>query len=210
MTSRTPYFAGEKHGRLTAVRSVGMKSSGKVLVRVWRYRCDCGSEVEVVPSKVRNGNTKSCGCLNREKRLISSLTHGEKANGRTSPEYLTWINIRQRCGNPNSEDFQNYGGRGISVCGHWRDSFANFLEDMGRRPSPEHSIDRIDNDGNYEPSNCRWATRIQQQRNKRSNHFVTVDGVKMTVVAAAQVVGITEGGIRRRARKSSEVGGPRT
>jgi len=117
------------------------------------------------------GKTRSCGC-----RIIQVLTangyamrqHGEsKSVGRAaSPEYRTWDGMKERCRNPNHKAYANYGGRGISVCERWLD-FESFLLDMGRRPSPTHSIDRINNDGNYEPGNCRWATRDEQNRNQR-------------------------------------------
>jgi hypothetical protein len=97
-----------------------------------------------------------------------------KGRGRISSEYLVWCHIHTRCNNPKNKDWANYGGRGITVCERW-DDFENFLADMGLKPSPKHQIDRIDNDGNYEPSNCRWATKVQQANNTRRNRSLTID-----------------------------------
>lgn len=115
-----------------------------------------------------SGNTKSCGCLRRETTSLVGLakkTHGM----RDTPEYGVWANMKDRCYNPSSEDYKNYGGRGIKVCERWLNSFENFYEDMGEKPWSKllYSLDRINNDGNYEPSNCRWATVKQQVNNRR-------------------------------------------
>lgn len=107
-----------------------------------------------------------------------SVTHGE---AKKSKEYEAWCKIKGRCFNPNNKSFYNYGGRGVTVCDRWRLSFTNFLEDVGRAPSPKHSIDRIDNSGNYEPGNVRWATDIQQANNKRNNRFVEYKGQVKTI-----------------------------
>lgn len=107
-----------------------------------------------------------------------------------TPEQGALINIIQRCTNPNNPQYSSYGGRGITVCDRWRHSFENFLADMGPRPSDKHSIDRIDNDGNYEPGNCRWATQREQCRNKRSNRIIEFDGVRLPVVDWAERLGV--------------------
>ncbi len=138
-------------------------TTGAVLPRLaklhWECVCDCGKLVTVDSWKLRSGYTKSCGCI-KVKHLQSSINR--------TPEYALWISIKQRCFNRNYHHYVDYGGRGITVCKAWKDSFDTFFLAIGRRPSPDHSLDRFpDNDGNYEPGNVRWATRSQQQRNKR-------------------------------------------
>lgn len=130
--------------------------------------------------------TKYCSipCANTGKS-----THGH-TRGKRSPEFSTWVGIIGRCTNPNNKDFHKYGGRRIGVCRSWLDSFANFFRDMGPRPSPDHSIDRADNDGDYEPGNCRWATRQQQQRNRRVTRMVKLNGVEMPFAEAVQITGV--------------------
>lgn len=166
-----PLNGGEKYGRLVIIREAdpvfrSRTGGGCRAVRRVICRCVCGNEVTVFLSNLRRGQTKSCGCLRREITSSNRMTHGETI-GKMSSEYATWKSMRARCQNPNDNDFQYYGGRGINVCRRWQ-KFENFLADMGRRPSPELSIDRINNDGDYEPGNCRWATPTEQSRNRRS------------------------------------------
>lgn len=159
---------GVRVGRLVVSRRGAANSSGNIQ---WVCLCDCGKETEVRGQLLRTGVTKSCGCLAVEKSK-GRASHGHARVGLLSPEYRSWLAMKKRCG-PNYSQRHLYGGRGIMVCERWM-KFDNFFEDMGRQPSPEHrSIDRYpDNDGNYEPGNCRWATRKEQGRNKRSNRIV--------------------------------------
>lgn len=136
----------------------------------WRAICDCGVAIIVTTSRLTSGNTKSCGCFKREldatlKLKPFNFRHGNAPRGAWTAEYRCWVAMLARCHNPHTKAFKDYGGRGISVCDRWRD-FANFLADMGRRPKGL-TLDRINNDGNYELSNCRWATALEQRHNQR-------------------------------------------
>ncbi len=128
------------------------------------------------------------------------LKHGHAFRGGLTPEYRSWKRIIVRCENKNTKDFPDYGGRGIKVCDRWRHSFENFLADMGLKPSPRHSIDRIDNNGHYQPDNCRWATPKEQSRNARRNHLVTFQGQTLCVSELAEKTGIRYHTLRSRIR----------
>ena len=155
-------IAGQRFGRWAVIRRDGSDARGQSM---WFCRCECGIERRVLGASLRSGKSISCGCWNRERTSATTRTHGE---GHGSPEFLTWCTMRRRCSDPMFKGWKNYGGRGIKVCERWNNSYEAFLTDMGRKPSPAHSIDRIDNDGNYEPGNVRRATAGMQSINKRN------------------------------------------
>jgi hypothetical protein len=160
---------GRQFGRLAVIAAAApaFKSDGRSRRR-YVCRCQCGVEKVITGELLRSGNTQSCGCFRKEEMKRLHTKHGDTTfRGPQPPEYLCWSHIIQRCENQQAKDFKYYGGRGIKVCQSWRDSYAAFLEDMGRKPGPTYSIYRIDNDSDYEPGNCRWTTQSEQVRNRR-------------------------------------------
>lgn len=152
----------------------------------WNCRCICGTTRAVRTASLVAGISLSCGCLGREAHKHNPWRkHGHCH----SPEWRSWASIRDRCNNPRTPTYDRYGGRGISICARWNE-FINFLSDMGPRPSPVHSVDRIDNNGNYEPGNCRWATEKEQARNRRSNLLFTVDGETLPLACWVERAGL--------------------
>lgn len=161
--------SGLRFGRLTITAEAGkyVSPQGKEL-RLVSARCDCGNEITATLNSLKGGPSASCGCY-RTELAIGRIAHGDARKGYPTKEYKTWSGMIQRCENPKSTKYSDYGGRGIKVCKEWREDFEVFLRDMGRKPSPEHSIDRIDVNGNYESGNCRWATPEVQANNKRNS-----------------------------------------
>jgi hypothetical protein len=181
--------------RLTLIRANVGRTADKHIIGL--YRCACGSEVEVSQSRVRNGYTKSCGCLARETASKMATTHGMRA----SPEYSSWQAMIGRCTNPAHKDFPRWGGSGISVCDRWKSSFEAFFADMGHRPAGT-TLDRHPNPaGNYEPENCRWATAKQQARNRRDLTVVLTPYGVMPLVDYAARIGLTKGAAHLRLKR---------
>lgn len=148
--------------------------------------CKCGSKKVVDPGRLLSGQTKSCGCFRREFIAARNTTH----NAAYSHDYNLWCHIRQRCENPKNRQYKNYGARGISICDRWRNSFEDFISDMGPRPSRSHSIDRIDVNGDYEPENCRWIKKAEQSRNTRVNKWIEIEGQRMILADWARLAGV--------------------
>ena len=187
----------QKFGKLRALRPLGC---GKDRKQRWQCRCSCGTVVIVRLDHLTQGRVKSCGCLRRKVAAQTQKRRHRLARMgvvyapapprviKSSPYargYYAWRDAIRRCTDPNDPGYGNYGGRGIKMCSRWLESFKNFLEDMGAAP-PGLTIDRIDNDGDYEPGNCRWTTWEVQQNNKRTNCYVWLDGERMTLTQAAR------------------------
>lgn len=187
-------FAGRKFGRLK-IQSDAVKNG--------RFRevvcmCDCGKLKVINLQSVLLGRSRSCGCWNSELISRMATTHGDTKRGLHSAEYRSWRHMRERCTNPNTEQYPNYGGRGISICERWRDSFENFLADMGRRPVGTKSIERKDTNGNYEPQNCKWAGWLEQANNTRKNRHLSFGGKTQTLAQWARETGLDPRKIRKR------------
>jgi hypothetical protein len=164
-----------------------------------RCRCSCGRECLYRLVDLLHGKILSCGCLRAEKAAGRFRTHGLCSHGRKPPEYKSWEHMRHRCERADHKQYPDYGGRGIRVCYRWHD-FAAFLSDMGPRPSPKHTLERIDVNGHYEPGNVRWATQKEQQRNKRTTVWVTINGVKRCLADWADLSGLRYQTLHQRLR----------
>jgi hypothetical protein len=154
---------GQKCGRWTVIKRVENTPQGQAQ---WLCHCECGTEKILKSIIIRRGISRSCGCLRRELVIASNTEHGHATNG-ISPTYHSWAGMIARCTNPKNSRYKDWGGRGIKVCERWR-KFKNFLADMGQKPTGM-SLDRINNDGDYRPDNCRWATWKEQNHNRRSS-----------------------------------------
>lgn len=173
---------GQKFGRLTVTRLERRRRGRAFGV----CDCECGGHATVQINKLRDGHTRSCGCLQSEVTTARNKTHGFTG----TPTYRVWRSIIDRCTNDKTIGWHYYGGRGITICARWRNSFTDFLADMGERPTLDHTIDRYpDQNGHYEPGNCRWATWTEQNRNTRRNRYLTLNGRTQTLVAWAEELG---------------------
>lgn len=188
---------GKKFGRLTVIERVENNKTGRA---VWKCECQCGSFIAVSSDNLQKSGPvveKSCGCALME--FTSNIRKSHEKSG--TPEHKVWIGMKSRCYNKRSRDFYKYGGRGIRVCERWENNFSAFLQDMGSRPngkSREFSIERINNSGDYEPGNCRWATLIEQANNKRSTVFIEYLGKRQPLAQWAREIGASHQALAHR------------
>lgn len=192
--SRIIDMSGKKYGNLTAIKLVGYKASNNNAV--WNFVCDCGNELNTEGYSVRTGKITTCKECGRKRTRAASLKHGLS----NTPEFRAWAEIKSRCLNTKSTSYKNYCGRVIKICDRWIDSFENFLADMGIKPTKDHSIDRINNQGNYEPDNCRWSTVLEQANNKRNSVIITFQGVVDTLPGWSRRLGINYAALHQRIR----------
>ena len=192
---------GLRFSRLLVIKFAYMIKS----CSVFECLCDCGKIKNIRGTHLKRGLTKSCGCLCIEELKIRATSHGCATDNKCTSEYVSWTNMKQRCYNPNSKDYNNYGGRGIIICDRWKNSFDNFLSDMGKKPNEKYSIDRINVNGNYEPSNCRWATQLDQTNNKRTNKNLTYNGETLTMSQWAKKMNIPLATIHNRIKRGLSV-----
>lgn len=186
-------MAGKRVGRLV-VKSLHSCGGGRCAI--WSCICDCGAEPRVSGAHLRSGVVVSCGCWRREKAAATHTTHGASRVGRRTRAYQIWCSMLRRCTSPLAKDYAYYGGRGISVCARWLE-FENFISDIGD-PKPGQSIERIDVNGNYEPANVKWASRVEQANNTRGNVLVDLSTGRMTMAQFARHIGIDYDELRRR------------
>lgn len=182
-------ITGQPFGKLTAVRMVRANSQHSW----WECRCECGGTAIVTMNNLRRGNTTSCGCAYTDHGMTDT------------PEHEAWVNMIQRCTNPKNPGFANYRGRGITVCQAWLESFVAFLNDVGMRPGPGYSLERKENDGNYEPGNVEWIPAPLQHQNKRTNRMLEIDGVRKCMAEWARIFGRPAGTIHKRLKLGWDV-----
>ncbi len=181
-------LVGQRFGRLVVLSFVSLDARRN---SQWLCACDCGSQKTCVGNVLKRGRITSCGCKNHEPRV--------DRRAEDHPDFGIFSGMLNRCSNPNDHNYKRYGGRGIKVCERWKDGgFWVFHADMGTRPSPQHSIDRIDNNSDYEPGNCRWATDKEQMRNRRNNHIVECFGERLTLAEWSERTGIDKRTLRAR------------
>lgn len=187
-------LTGKTFGRWTVLHYTGRERRRSW----WACKCECGNCSVVDSAKLTSGWSRSCGCLQKDVVANRCTTHGQSRRKFRSPEYKVWSGMLSRCDNQNATGFKDYGGRGIRVCERWMNSFENFYADMGPRPTAQHEIDRIDVNGNYEPSNCKWVTKKQNARNTRKSRFIEIGGETLCIGEWAERTGVSADSIRGR------------
>ena len=182
-------LTGQKYGSIEVLERAGTKGNHAL----WKCKCVCGIEFNATSNNLRTGNTKSCGCVQR-------MTHGM----RRTRVYKIWTGMKERCQRLKSAAYENYGGRGIKVCARWQE-FEAFYDDMGDPPSEQHTLDRKDNDGDYEPGNCRWATEIEQHNNRSDNRMLTFQGKTQSMMDWVRETGLPKSTIQKRLKRGWSV-----
>lgn len=191
-------LTGRKYGMLTVVSYQHTKIMWKIYHSFWECMCECGKMVIRDGAYLRRGSTTSCGCIRGQG--VNVKKHGMHKSG----EYKSWAGMKDRCYNPKNSGWQDYGGRGISVCERWM-SFQNFFEDMGLKPSPNHTVDRRNNDLGYFPGNCKWATKTEQANNRRNSRFVWFNGKQITIAQVCKLTGVNHQTLRKRLNKGQDM-----
>ena len=193
---------GNRYGRLLVLESIPERNNNMSVL--WRCRCDCGNIIVVPTAYLTSGNTKSCGCLQIDNTIKASLKHGFVVGGEIEKLYHIWLGMKQRCSNPKCKEYDNYGGRGITVCDEWKNDYAAFRQwaysngyDKTKNKK-ECSIDRIDNNKGYSPDNCRWADSYTQANNKNNNVCITYNNMTHTISEWSQITGISREVIKGR------------
>lgn len=193
MNKRKYNLLGKKFGKLTVIDLADNS--------MWLCKCECGNEKAIVTSSLINGCSKSCGCSTVEFLRKHRIRHGYTRQGYISSEYMAWRDIKNRCYYIKDKRYLNYGGRGIKVCDRWLESFDNFIKDMGPKPSKHHSIERVNVNLNYDPTNCIWATMPVQFRNKTNNRWIDYEGRRMIITDWCSYLGINRSNINRHLKK---------
>lgn len=189
---------GEKFNKLTVLRLAGVGKHGQ---RMWECECECGNIVKVNQYSILKGMTQSCGCKRLDSAKNRNCKHGLTKGHKFPDGYKVWSSMRDRCFNPNNPSYHNYGGRGITVCDRWNNSFTDFISDMGERQNKTFTIDRINVNGNYEPNNCKWATRHEQGRNRRNNIWITYNGETLVLSDWAKKINISPQHLRAKLKR---------
>ena len=194
-------MTGERYGKLTVVSLHSVDKGGNTK---WNCKCECGGTSVSYRQNLRNGKATSCGCFQKENMSKIKTTHGQSRGGKVSSTYKVWDSLKGRCTNTEHNQYADYGGRGITVCERWLESFDNFLEDMGEKPS-KMSIDRIDNNKGYSKENCRWATNKEQIDNRRNTYVFTINGKEYASSSEAEKeLGLYRGAVNDRCRRKHD------
>jgi hypothetical protein len=207
ISSLPPVSVGAKFGRWTVLSASEPRiyfdktKKHPSVHRMWVCVCDCGESRRVTETSLKNGGSTSCGCYQREIARTVNCTHREAINGQQTPEYHAWQTMRARCLNPKNKRYAQYGGRGITICNSWLDGFPAFLGDMGRRPSPRHSLDRKDNNKGYSKDNCKWSTPHEQMTNRTVTRYVETSEGRIPLATLAKKHGIPANTLRFRILK---------